>query len=1137
MMNPRPSATPPAAARPKNSASSITSTHASTTPHLPASSASSSKTARGGTPTANRQPTKAPSGDMATRPTSRDSLKQKLAKKPEEKPKPSKSEQQLQTLRSDVDGLRSHLTCKICDRLLYQPYIISCGHTYCYSCLCTWFVSNKSRKTCPDCRAVVTQAPAPAYIIRDMTSIFIAKVELLPAGETIDQHRKWQQEEADLVQQDKDNKDPRTGGLFKGCFRLPRPSGPSLRVVRDQEDGVDRCPMCSWELEEHACPQCGLFFDDNGDVTWGDSFAGFSDDMDELSERSMSGEDLDGEIDMDDVDVDFDGYDEPMEGWQDYLGEGAFMMRRFLEHGYPPQGPMGRRRPWTHSEAGSRRSYTHSIVSDMFTDGMDTVEEEEEEEDGLDEDSSMNDFVVNENASTSSTSAASTPAPTPQPSNAQGRARARARPVVESEASSSVSSSIEEEDEEDQGPIRRGQRNRAQARLLNRANGSREPSGPPSSTSTEASHEQELDEDTQRLLQADGWMLQHDGPDEEMEDDDSDGGRTTVGWDATANNERLRMGGSLTPTADRPRPNAPIRPPSRTGNTRLIDTSRGLRRRSSVLSVSTYNHDDAEADDDNSDLDQDGDMIMAMNALRSQQSRAQLRNSGGFRNSGSRSVNRGPAQRYPVDLDDDDDLSDSSLQPGRRRSNQHGNRHEEYIPRISWMFADHQRALQEYERGGSLIDQEARSTTPIARPRTANRNRQSPAPAFSPFIAPAPPRMRTPGQDHLSNNPSLRGPTSPPSRIGATSAQGHSVLDGSQRTDRAASVSSSSNSSVIFTPGTATPVSQISVNAISQAQVAAAADMIDRPPSRVSARPPSVNSRRTSPGFSPVYQGFPHPAVGLNIAANRMIQRGNPWGAFVQQPQGVRPRTSRPVLRDQSSTATLRAANSRANIREGVTPSQGIRSQGSRADLRHQPSRRRLNNQASTRTLRASEHGRPPPSPNANAPPAGFPSNRPSRMTTEERESAVRDLINRRTRALEETYLSTSNRNPFAQAISAQAIRRPSMSSETPPVSAGTAVQHVRSSSNESFGSANSTSTAQGAPPSPQLARRRSTRNIGGAPPVMSPTQATFSPPPTAYTTNYLRARQGSLSYDTPLNVAGRGLSPMVTAGNSGPLI
>jgi len=74
-----------------------------------------------------------------------------MAKKAEDAPRPSKADevglrgahwdeatpanpaQQLKALRTEFDGLRSHLTCKICDRLLYQPYTISCGHTYCYS--------------------------------------------------------------------------------------------------------------------------------------------------------------------------------------------------------------------------------------------------------------------------------------------------------------------------------------------------------------------------------------------------------------------------------------------------------------------------------------------------------------------------------------------------------------------------------------------------------------------------------------------------------------------------------------------------------------------------------------------------------------------------------------------------------------------------------------------------------------------------------------------------------------------------------------------------------------------------------------------------------------------------------------------
>jgi len=149
--------TPPATARPKNSSSSTAHAHQPSSSQQPVTMAPSARTVRGGTPTANRSTSKLVDDQKAaTRPASRDSLKQKMMKKPEDAPRPSKADevgrslgsgvvapwdsgwpanttQQLKVLRTDFDSLRSHLTCKICDRLLYQPYTIACGHTYCYT--------------------------------------------------------------------------------------------------------------------------------------------------------------------------------------------------------------------------------------------------------------------------------------------------------------------------------------------------------------------------------------------------------------------------------------------------------------------------------------------------------------------------------------------------------------------------------------------------------------------------------------------------------------------------------------------------------------------------------------------------------------------------------------------------------------------------------------------------------------------------------------------------------------------------------------------------------------------------------------------------------------------------------------------
>lgn len=690
---------------------------------------------------------------------------------------------------------------------------------------------------------------------------------------------------------------------------------------------------------------------------------------------------------------------------------------------------------------------------------------------------------------------------------------------MESETSSTISSVIEEEDEdedeEDEGPIRRGQRNRAQTRILNRANGSREPSGPPSSTSTDVSTD-ELDEDTQALLQSQGWMLQHHGPDEMGEDDDSDGGRTTigstVGWDATAiSNDRVRMGGSLTPTADRPQPNNTIRPPSRVGNP--------LRRQAPALSTASAHYEDGEADDDDSDIDHDGDITMAINSLRNRRSRVQLRNNAAaFTNFNNRYPNRGLSQVNPIDVDADDN-SDHS-QDGRRRT-----RPQAYNPRISRLFADHQRALQEIQ-GGLLVDLEPRSITPIARPRTSNRNRPSPAQAFSPFLPPAPARIRTPLMNATSNAAfNSRGPTSPPRRSSMTQNLAEAVHgDAASTAGRSSSMSSTSNSSAVLTPGTSTPTSQQSNSAVSQPQVGLSIDLGDRPPSRVNSRPPSAAGRRNSAGFSPVYAQFPHSNVGLNIGGRIFPQQaGNPWGAFVQP--RVRSRNSRQVLREQSSNATLRAVGSRANIRDPATSPQTIRSQASRMELRPQPSRRRLNPQASVRTLRASEHARPPQSPTAGSTTGAQPASRPPRYTPEETDRLARELINTRMQVLRPPGPAPARNNPFVPGF-----RRPANSSDA-PAGATTAPFHSRSNSNESATSNTSANTATMGGSSPGLTRRRSNRHMGAAPPGVLPPTTHGAFPPGAYPGNYTRARQnsiGSSTFEMPLDASTRGMSPMM---------
>lgn len=126
--------------------------------------------------------------------------------------------------------------------------------------------------------------------------MFTSRAELLDKGETTDEHKTHQLEEAERIEADKKNLDPKQGGLFRGTFNKagPPPAGPII----DLEDGVVRCPQCSWELDEEGCVNCGYRPDD-------DSMSGtdWRSDSDNSEMTDDPYEDIDEEIE--------DGFGEP----------------------------------------------------------------------------------------------------------------------------------------------------------------------------------------------------------------------------------------------------------------------------------------------------------------------------------------------------------------------------------------------------------------------------------------------------------------------------------------------------------------------------------------------------------------------------------------------------------------------------------------------------------------------------------------------------------------------------------------------------------------------------------------------------------------------------------------------------------
>ncbi|KAL3450673.1 hypothetical protein BJX65DRAFT_269841 [Aspergillus insuetus] len=166
------------------------------------------------------------------------------------------------TLQGHVDDIRALIQCGICIRPLYEPFTLACGHTFCYGCLSSWFAEGRTNnKTCPDCRTPVKVQPAPAYLVRAVVQLFTSRAELLDKEETTEQHKTHQREEAEKLEADKKNTNPREAGLFRGIFNKSR-HPPGVPII-DLEDGVVRCPHCSWELDETGCVNCGYRHDDD----------------------------------------------------------------------------------------------------------------------------------------------------------------------------------------------------------------------------------------------------------------------------------------------------------------------------------------------------------------------------------------------------------------------------------------------------------------------------------------------------------------------------------------------------------------------------------------------------------------------------------------------------------------------------------------------------------------------------------------------------------------------------------------------------------------------------------------------------------------------------------------------------------
>lgn len=155
-----------------------------------------------------------------------------------------------------------------------------------------WLGLHKKR-TCPECRAVVSTEPAPAFLIRDMIETFVLRAELNSPHGAGAELRKQQKDALAVVKRDRASEGTPHGGIFQGMFKHSKP----VRALRDSEDGVVRCPVCLWEVSERGgmCTGCNR-------RVLSDTHLGhdFSDDDDDDDDDDQDDDDDDDDDDNDD---------------------------------------------------------------------------------------------------------------------------------------------------------------------------------------------------------------------------------------------------------------------------------------------------------------------------------------------------------------------------------------------------------------------------------------------------------------------------------------------------------------------------------------------------------------------------------------------------------------------------------------------------------------------------------------------------------------------------------------------------------------------------------------------------------------------------------------------------------------------
>ncbi|ODV69637.1 hypothetical protein HYPBUDRAFT_95687, partial [Hyphopichia burtonii NRRL Y-1933] len=143
-----------------------------------------------------------------------------------------------------LDSITDTLECAICSEIMHVPFLASCGHSFCYGCLKSWF---ENKVNCPTCRKDFEYAPVINLQLKQISkNIFQMMLEL--SKEDTKPRLRHQTSMLEEYEDDFANK-----RLFGDAFK-------STLTLIDRSDGVPRCGNCHWEAHGSSCLHCGSRF-------------------------------------------------------------------------------------------------------------------------------------------------------------------------------------------------------------------------------------------------------------------------------------------------------------------------------------------------------------------------------------------------------------------------------------------------------------------------------------------------------------------------------------------------------------------------------------------------------------------------------------------------------------------------------------------------------------------------------------------------------------------------------------------------------------------------------------------------------------------------------------------------------------